>query len=531
MPPKSDYHQTWMELLEANPCTSISFLPSPYDLDDRNLFDQDDLWADNFENRLMCIEMDVIEAWAKDNKIRLSRVLPVVRSLIGADPIRINGYFDDITVTQGESLSLSLAAGVLTRGLTADGVTLTDTITGEQNVLSNVTAPGFVARESCKRYFRDGCAYSAQWSLPTQDIKPGAYTLTFTDAEDEAISNPLSFFVNAPAPQGKIVSVQIPTFTMQSYNLVGGASLYKHSVADEAYQARLIDSQLYQVSLNRPFSTTLKDYHTYAVFADILPLLTDYGYTISYVDDLDLHKSADSITGTDIWLMIGHHEYWTQSSSTVLKDYLAGGGKILNLSGNNYWWRADYTEQNAISLCRCNPSRNKTTSVRFSSTGRFPDNVEVLGVSFALGGYPPERRKKFMPEFANEEERKAFLSVRVEDAQHPIFKYMDIQDKAYISNSANWLKVEIDGLPLTEDGEIPNDIIGAEDGRYTVFASAHVSQEDGNMINLALGLDAKPTLSGGHVLTFGSVGFYNALKDPYGEGRKMLNAALEYLQD
>lgn len=529
MPPRSEYHRTWMTLINSNPCEALSFLPSPYDLDDRNLFDQNKLWVDSFENRIMCIEMDIIEAWAEKEKVNLTRILPLLNTLIGPNPLVINGYFEDITVTQGETLRLNLAAGVLTRGLNAEGIVLTNTITGDVKELTNITPPGFIIRESCKRYFRDGCDYSKQWNLPTEDLEAGAYQLAFTNSEGNIISSQFNFFVNERNPEGRVITVQIPTFTMQSYNNVGGASLYSHAINTEAYQSRLIETQLYQVSLNRPYSKNLKEHHTYKVFGDLLPLLTEYGYTLHYADDLDLHQNIDALKDTNIWLMIGHAEYWTQETSARLKDYLSKGGKVLNLSGNNYWWQTDLTNQNAISLCRCPPSRRQTTSKRFSVTNRIVDNVETLGVSYNFGGHPPDQREKHMPTFNTEAEREAFLSVRVEDANHPIFRYSDLDHKSLIPNSKNWIEVEIDGLPLDDNGQIPNDIIGSSDGRYKVFASTNISRRNGDIVNLALGVDANPTLIGGHVLTFGTVGFYNALKNPSGDGRKMLKAALEYL--
>lgn len=71
----------------------------------------------------------------------------------------------------------------------------------------------------------------------------------------------------------------------------------------------------------------------------------------------------------------------------------------------------------------------------------------------------------------------------------------------------------------------------ASDGRYRIFASATVIKGNRTLTKLSLGIDTNPTLLGGHVLSFGSVGFYNALKDPNGDGRKTLKAALEYLQE
>jgi len=527
----------WLEFVQSHDCKTIEFLPNPLDLELPGLHKADAPWVDSFENRLFCIPHDKIVDWMAGYRFNPRKLQPVVKSLIGADPIRINGYIPDVVVTQGEVARFYFGAGVLTNGLNASGFKVQNIVTEEDIAAPDIAAPGQVPRAPCKRFYGSGCDYPITWDLPTNSIEPGAYAVVLTNEEGDAISARQHFFVNPKSIPQNSIAVQIPTLTMQAYNLAGGASLYRQAMAPEQYKPRLVDTQLYEVSINRPYVPFIREHHSFVVYYKLLKILMSENYNIQYIDDIDLSEQSPSLSNVKLWMMLGHSEYWTTGSGDALENYSAGSGRVLNMTGNNYYWRGILNKSGGYSLCRCAAKFAIETKEPFTNTGRITETPDFLGVKYS--GYPATRKRNLDPVAQKQQDNDLALDrLKISNPSHPIFKYLDVEDGELLEASSDWIGIELDGVPLDFEGGVLEEYQSAYDFPIEILGSGYASSilvKDGKKyqqkVPIALLVDVPETKKGGHVLTFGSIGYYNALKDETGDGRKLFKGMLEYMMD
>lgn len=81
-----------------------------------------------------------------------------------------------------------------------------------------------------------------------------------------------------------------------------------------------------------------------------------YDNTASYdydvVTDLDLHQNPKMLDGYKTVIVNGHSEYWSTEAFEGLDRYLSGGGTLIVMSGNTFFWRTSYSEDGSVMECR-----------------------------------------------------------------------------------------------------------------------------------------------------------------------------------
>ncbi len=76
------------------------------------------------------------------------------------------------------------------------------------------------------------------------------------------------------------------------------------------------------------------------------------GYDYEMVTDYDLHRDGARMRGHRVWVINGHSEYWSIEMYQALQAFLAGGGKIVVLSGNSLFWRVTFDDSGEVMECR-----------------------------------------------------------------------------------------------------------------------------------------------------------------------------------
>ena len=67
--------------------------------------------------------------------------------------------------------------------------------------------------------------------------------------------------------------------------------------------------------------------------------LEKMGFVFDVATDEDLHVDGmDAISSYNVIITGGHPEYWTRPMLDTLENYLAGGGKLMYLGGNGFYW-------------------------------------------------------------------------------------------------------------------------------------------------------------------------------------------------
>ncbi|MFI0405816.1 N,N-dimethylformamidase beta subunit family domain-containing protein [Actinomadura sp. 3N508] len=192
------------------------------------------------------------------------------------------------------------------------------------------------------------------------DLRSGAYAFRLR-AGDESLSIP--FFVRPPrGTTTSRVAVLLPTFTYLAYanshtNLekLGPDGLDYPTTEQHQWSAvhkvcSLYDfhrdgSGCYYASRLRPLTTLTPDYISsfgpWNLSADLclLDWLEHEGIGYDVVCDDDLHaEGVAALAGYDVVLTGSHPEYYTAPMLDAHEAYLAGGGRVMYLGGNGFYW-------------------------------------------------------------------------------------------------------------------------------------------------------------------------------------------------
>ena len=135
----------------------------------------------------------------------------------------------------------------------------------------------------------------------------------------------------------KDITILTPTNTWQAYNDWGGASFYKYNL-----NKKIKKTNVNILSLDRP-NPCSSPFRKYGHLADqeiyFYEWITEKNYSYSTIDDLDLHNNYD-LSKTKVLIINNHSEYWTEGMLNNLENYLSKGGNLINLSGNNIFWKS-----------------------------------------------------------------------------------------------------------------------------------------------------------------------------------------------
>lgn len=141
--------------------------------------------------------------------------------------------------------------------------------------------------------------------------------------------------------------------------------------------------------------------------------LRDSGHEFDVATDEDLHREgADLLRRYRVVLTGTHHEYWSERMLDSLRSYLDGGGRLVNLTGNGFYWvtEPDPERGHTVEIRRKAPSTRIWESapgegdLSFTGTqgglwryrNRTPQSL--VGVGFTAQGLGPGRPYHRTPE-------------------------------------------------------------------------------------------------------------------------------------
>ncbi len=213
-------------------------------------------------------------------------------------------------------------------------------------------------------HFHDDDLTDAGWApeitlrLP-DDLRSGVYAFRLSAGPDEVR---IPFFVRPRQGTTARVAVLIPTFTYLAYaNSHSGIEkagpdgpdypttpqhrwAARHKVCS-LYDHHRDGSGCYYASRRRPLTTITPGYTgpfgLWNLSADLclIDWLDHEGVDYDVVCDDDLHTSGvAALAGYDVVLTGAHPEYYTAAMLDAHESYLAGGGRVMYLGGNGYYW-------------------------------------------------------------------------------------------------------------------------------------------------------------------------------------------------
>ena len=172
---------------------------------------------------------------------------------------------------------------------------------------------------------------SATWDMPA-DAVSGVYIAKLV--RNGGGANHIPFVVRDDNGSSDVL-FQTADTTWQAYNDWGGNSLYSGSPAGRAYK----------VSYNRPINTRFasapgqpEDFLFDSEYPTIR-FLEANGYDVSYFSGIDSDRRGAEIQEHDIFLSVGHDEYWSGGQRANVEAARNAGVDLAFLSGNEVFWK------------------------------------------------------------------------------------------------------------------------------------------------------------------------------------------------
>ena len=297
------------------------------------------------------------------------------------------GAADVVALAPQRAAAESLACWDFSRGIST--LTVTDigpnALHGELVNLPARAMKGAAwdGREMCWRHapehygaihFHDDDFYDCRWETDfsftvPDDLRSGVYAMRLSC---EGVEDTIPFFVCPPksAPQSRLCVV-IPTFTYVIYSnnarydfgealkdrmVAWGGSPWNPAEYPQfglsSYNLHSDGSGICNVSSRRPMLNLRCGYLTlvrprsgsglrhFQADTHLLAWLEHKGLAYDVVTDQELHEEGSAcLSGYAAVLTCSHPEYHTAESLDALRDYRDGGGHLVYLGGNGFYWR------------------------------------------------------------------------------------------------------------------------------------------------------------------------------------------------
>ena len=175
---------------------------------------------------------------------------------------------------------------------------------------------------------------SASWTVPANAVS-GIYIAAPVRGDTGGASQ-IVFVVRNDASHSAVL-FQTADETWQAYNGYGGNSLYGPT------DLFALTNRALKVSYNRPYDTRVFDYEAVTfVFGAEYPMvrwLEANGYDVTYFTGLDAARSGALIRNHNLFLSVGHDEYWSGPQRTNVEAARDAGVNMAFFSGNEVFWK------------------------------------------------------------------------------------------------------------------------------------------------------------------------------------------------
>ncbi|MFT4165254.1 MAG: DUF4082 domain-containing protein [Microlunatus sp.] len=267
-----------------------------------------------------------------------------------------------------------------------NGARLVDTISPSASLPQN--QPACATDAATEIYDCGTWGVSASWNVPTTAVS-GVYIARLIRSDTNGDSH-IPFIVRNDGNTSKVL-FQTSDTTWQAYNTYGGSNFYWGGDNGRAYK----------LSYNRPFSTRALEHGRDFLFSNEYPMirfLEQNGMDVSYVSGLDTSVDANLIKKHEVFLSVGHDEYWSKEQRDNVLAARDAGVSLGFFGGNNMYWKTRWepsqdgaSTANRTLVCykdtwantRIDPVAATATwrDPRFGDLGHGPEN-ELMGTLY-----------------------------------------------------------------------------------------------------------------------------------------------------
>lgn len=180
---------------------------------------------------------------------------------------------------------------------------------------------------------------NAQWAIPA-DALPGWYMAFFRRTSDNEHGYALFLVSDAAAKRPTLIVTGDATWHA-AYNGFGGNNVYGDTVAIGNSGARAFCS-----TYDKPVITHAHVPQTH-FFNNSYPYLAwseRMGYEAGVATIEQIKDDPTIMDGRQLIVWVGHNEYIPQQVTTKTKALLVAGQRMVNIAGNDFFWRVKFTD-------------------------------------------------------------------------------------------------------------------------------------------------------------------------------------------
>jgi len=232
----------------------------------------------------------------------------------------------------------------------------------------------------------------AHWQNPVAlhinaDWLSGVYLIKLTSLDPQIkAASYIPFVVRSLTPNAAIL-VEVPFTTYQAYNYWGGYSLYTHAVSLTNDLPSTTLDHATKVSFNRPYAKGAGtsdflnwDFHS-------VRWLERSAFDVSYITSVDLHQNPEQLKQHQVFLSIGHDEYWSKAMRDGAESARDAGVSLAFWGADDVYWQirfepdasgtADRTE-----VCYKVLSNSKAANEQLKLDPMYPDHPDIVTSQF-----------------------------------------------------------------------------------------------------------------------------------------------------
>ncbi len=242
------------------------------------------------------------------------------------DPGAIAGYANDISVTPGSNLGLSLAGRDPWTDLDVFRMGIGDARHLLHESHLDVQPAIYAAPDPSTGRVDERWPVSTTLHID-EGWRSGVYLVKLTGSSGG--QSYVLFIVRPPHPGP--FTVVIPTMTYEAYNDYGGTDFYGwpgHAPA-----------RAFEVSYNRPFVGQFGAALFFRLDFPLVVWLEDHGYAPDYVADIDLALDPSLLAGVHTLAFSGHSEYWTGGMRDSIEAAAKKGLNLAFFGANQAFWQ------------------------------------------------------------------------------------------------------------------------------------------------------------------------------------------------
>jgi hypothetical protein len=257
----------------------------------------------------------------------------------GSGDDQMQGFATDISVNIGQTIDFKIKTTAVSFTIDiyrlgyyqGNGARYMDSVTPIANVSQHQPA-SCVTDVQTEIYDCGNWSVSASWSVPPTAVS-GVYVATLNRPDTHGRSQ-ITFIVRDDASHSKML-FKTSDATWEAYNMYGGADFY-HGFEN---------GRAYKISYNQPFATRGDNSGRDFLFSNEYPMirfLERNGYDVSYTTDVDSDRHGSLIQNHNIFLSVGHDEYWSENERNNVQAARDAGVNLAFFSGNEVYWKTRY---------------------------------------------------------------------------------------------------------------------------------------------------------------------------------------------